>query len=156
MQVEFGIVLLLIVTHMRTIVLIIVLGMCFIPLQGQVRGMNVPAEIVQRFETEFAEAYDVDWRQERSRYVARFRMRAYSMEAFFSVAGTWLFTDIKVPFKDFPPKAKAYYQNQMSNVQISRTGYHDTNGGGYYYIEGIWAGQRKRFRFDDTGLFLGM
>lgn len=140
---------------MRILVLITVLWGFLSPLTAQVRGVQVPTEIVQQFETEFAEAYNVNWRQERTRYVAQFRMRAYNMEAFFSVAGTWLFTDIKVPFNDFPAKAKSYYQTQMSNVQISRTGYHDTNGGGYYYIEGYMGGQKRRFRFDDNGLFQG-
>lgn len=121
---------------------------------GSPRSFMPPEAIQDRFWDHFPDADAPDWRATETQYVVRFVLNDMHMQAHYSQAGTWKYTDIDVPLDRLPERVRQHYQEHFPHYPLRHIRFHDEEGNSFFQLEVIRDGVTRFLRYDDEGRFI--
>ena len=132
--------------------------LCFISLssfsQERTRGVNVPGDVMQKFDRDFPDAGPENWQMLSSDlYVAKFRLNGFVQRAHYNSFGAWQYTDIEISEEHMPAAAMEHYRSTYSQYPIMGTGLHDASNS-YFFIEIMRRGVKRKLKYDEEGNFI--
>ncbi|MDX2246091.1 MAG: PepSY-like domain-containing protein [Bacteroidia bacterium] len=125
--------------------------------EGNSRGLqtlDVPAVILDAFGNNFPDAVKVSWRRINQDYLAKFMQNGHSMQAVFTDAGIWKYTDIEVREDLLKDRIRQHILNYYPDAVFRKISLHDESGKSFYSIEIQTGGIRKTLRYSDKGVLL--